>query len=119
MNQPKKPTSKEAVAALALAILALALAVLGVYSPWGALRYPVALKLHGTNAVLAYGGTCVLPILMGLGAAALGGHAYRGIDLSEGKVAGDGQAFFSLMIGLFAVTVGASTTFAALVWPYL
>ncbi|MCE9530481.1 MAG: hypothetical protein K8T89_05030 [Planctomycetes bacterium] len=117
MRLPKRPVSPEAAAALALAIFAVGLAILGVYSPWGALRFPVEMKLHGTNAVLAYGGTCVLPIFLGLGAAGLAGLSYRSMERSQGKLGGEGPAFFSLLTSLFAVVIGACTTFATLIWP--
>jgi hypothetical protein len=49
----------------------------------------------------------------------LGGHSFRSIERSQGQYAGDGPAFFSLMIGLFAMIIGACTTFAALIWPMI
>ena len=119
MAAPKKPVSPEAFVGLLLSLAAVALALFGVFSPWGALRFPLTPKLSGTDAVLAYGATCVLPIPLGLGAGWLGGQAYRRIEISQGAVGGDGLAFFSIMIGLFAVIIGAVTTFAALVWPRL
>jgi len=117
MPYRKLPASREAAAALALAVCALGLAILGVYSPWGTLRFPVAQQLTGLPAALGYGGTCILPIVLGIGAALLGGHSFRTIEQSQGKLGGDGFAFFSLMIGMFAVVMGACSTFAALIWP--
>jgi hypothetical protein len=117
MPHRKLPASREAAAALAIAITALALAVFGVYSPWGALRFPVSQQLSGFAAVVGYGGTCVLPVFLGIGAALLGGHSFRTIERSHGKLGGDGFAFFSLMIGLFAVVIGVCSTFATLIWP--
>lgn len=119
MSTPKKPVSREAAVALALASAALLLATLGVFIPSGGLRYPVTPKLTGTNAVLVYGATFVLPIILGLAGAWLGGRAYRTIERLQGNLGGDGLAFFALMIGFFAAAVGAATTFAALVWPNL
>ena len=119
MPQIKRPISLEAVTALTVSFVAVSLAILGIYSPWGALRFPVSQKLTGYPAIFGYGGTCVLPIVLGLAAALLGGRSYRGIERAQGKIAGDGQAFFSIMIGLFAVIIGACTTFAALIWPSL
>jgi hypothetical protein len=117
MPHPKLPASREAVAALTTAVVALALAMLGVYSPWGALRFPISMKLSGGAALFGYGGTCVLPILLGIGAALLGGRAFRSIERAQGTLGGDGFAFFSLMIGLFSVIMGVCSTFAALIWP--
>jgi hypothetical protein len=117
MPHRKLPASREASAALVIALAALALALLGVYSPWGALRFPVSQQLTGFSAVLGYGGTFVLPIVLGIGAALLGGHSFRTIEQSQGKLGGDGFAFFSLMVGMFAVVIGACSTFAALIWP--
>ena len=119
MPQLKRPISIEAITALTISVAALTLATLGVYSPWGALRFPVSQKLTGFPAILGHGGTCVAPIALGLAAALLGGRSYRGIERAQGKIAGDGQAFFSIMIGLFAVIIGGCTTFAALIWPNL
>jgi hypothetical protein len=61
----------------------------------------------------------VLPIVLGAAAGLLGGHSYKGIEQAQGNIGGDGLAFFALMIGLFAVTIGACTSFATLIWPYL
>lgn len=119
MSAPKKPVSKEAAAALALSAVALLLATLGVFIPRGGLSYPVSLKLTGTGAFLVYGVTFVLPIFLGLGAAVLGGRAYRAIERQQGQLGGDGLAFFGLMIGFFAAAIGATTTFAGLIWPRL
>ena len=115
----RKPICFESVLALALAILALLLAIFGVYSPWGALRFPMAMKLHGLNAVLAYGGTCLFPIVLGMASCLIGARSYGTIDRSQGQLGGEGQAFFSLMTGFFAVIVGFCTTCATLIWPLL
>ncbi len=119
MNAPKKPVSIEAIAALLIALLAVGLGTFGVFNPWGTLSFPMPPKLSGQNALLCYGGTCLLPILLGILAALLGGHAYRKIEHANGAIGGDGQAFFSLMIGLFAVIIGACTSFVTLIWPIL
>lgn len=119
MSTPKKPPSREAAASLILASVALVLATLGVFVPAGGLRYPVVSTPPARGALFAYGATFVLPIILGLGAAVLGGRAYRAIERTGGQLGGDGMAFFGLMIGFFAAAVGATTTFAALVWPNL
>jgi hypothetical protein len=119
MVHRKPPISLQAMAALTIAFFALALALLGVYSPWGALRFPVERKFFGFQAVAAYGGTCVLPIVLGFGAAMLGGRAFKTIERSSGQLVGDGPAFFSLMISLFAAIIGLCTTFVTLIWPSL
>jgi hypothetical protein len=115
----KQPVAIEGVVALVLALLAVGLAILGVYSPWGALRFPVSMKLTGTDAILAYGGTCVLPILLGAAASMLGEYTFRTLEQSPKKRAGAGPAFFALMIGFFAATIGGCTTFATLIWPVI
>ena len=109
----------EAAAALGVSIAAAGLAVLGVFSPWGALRFPVDHERDGFKPVLGYAVTFVLPMILGIAAALLGGHAFRKIERSEIKLSGDGFAFFSIMIGLFATIIGACTTFARLIWPNL
>lgn len=119
MLHRKLPISVQATAALIIAFVALALAILGVYSPWGALRFPVERKFFGFQALVVYGGTCVLPIILGLGAAMLGGRAFKTIERSSGQLVGDGPAFFSLMISLFAAIIGLCTTFVTLIWPSL
>ena len=117
MRPQRIPVSIQAATALGLAVFAVALAIFGMYSPWGALQFPVARKFTGWLAVMAYGGTCVLPIILGGIAMLLGGHSYKSIEQFEGRLGGDGQAFFSLMIGMFAAIIGVCTTFATLVWP--
>jgi len=114
-----QPVSGEAVLGLSLAIVAIGLAILGVYNPWDALRFPTEQKLSGITAILAYGTTCVLPIGLGVAGAGFGGLAFRAIERSKGKLGGDGAAFFSLMVGLFAAVIGSCTTFAAIVWPMM
>jgi len=114
MRRVSKPASVEAVTALGLSILAVALAIIGVYNPWNSLRFPVERGQVGWLAAAAF---CLLPIALGVTAALLGGHSVRSLERSHGKIIGDGPAFFSLMIGLFAVTIGICTTFASIVWP--
>jgi len=116
MRRVKKPVSAEAVTALAIALVAVLLAIVGVYNPWNTLRFPVE---QGNVRWLPAIGFSLLPIALGAFAALLGGHSVRSLDRSHGKVIGDGPAFFSLMIGLFAVTIGACTTFAGLIWPLM
>ena len=60
-----------------------------------------------------------LPIFLGVLAALLGGYAFRKIERSEVNLSGDGFAFFSIMIGMFAALIGICTTFARLIWPIL
>ncbi len=108
-----------AVAGIVFAIIALALAVFGVYSPWGALRFPVEQRLTGAWAVVGYGGTFVLPIFLGLVGAVLGGRSIAVTEQSNGKLHGEGLAVFSIMIGLFATIIGSVCTFAGLIWPHL
>jgi hypothetical protein len=115
----KRPLCIEAAAALVLSIVAVGLAILGVYSPWGALRFPVNHERDGFNPLVGYALTFVLPMVLGVAAALLGGYAFRKIERSEVKLSGDGFAFFSIMIGLFAAVIGACITFARLVWPVL
>jgi hypothetical protein len=113
------PAAPDAATALVIAVASLGLAIFGVYNPWGALDFPLSQRLSGFAAVLGYGGTCILPIVLGTGGALLGGRSFRTIEQSQGKLGGDGFAFFSLMIGLFAAVIGACSTFAALIWPNL
>jgi hypothetical protein len=111
----KRPVCREAAAALVLAIIALGLAILGVYNPTGVLRFPIREPLKGTDAILLYGGTFILPIVLGVIAALLGGHSFQTIESAQVKLSGDGFAFFSMMIGLFAAIIGVCTTFAGLI----
>jgi hypothetical protein len=45
--------------------------------------------------------------------------SFRSIERSQRKYAGYGPAFFSPMIGLFAMIIGACITFAASIWPMI
>src|SRR4051812_16190185 len=112
MRSKRQPVSIIGLTALSIALLAVGLAIFGVYSPWGALRFPVSMKLTGAAAVLAYGGTCILPIVLGAIASMMGEYTFRTIDQSPRRRTGAGPAFFALMIGFFAAIIGACTTFA-------
>jgi hypothetical protein len=116
---PHSQLCPSAVAGIVSAVLALGLAIFGVYSPWGALRFPVEQKLTGGLALLGYGGTFVVPIVLGLLGTLLGSHAVRVTAHSEGKLHGEGLGVFSIMIGVFAAIIGGVCTFAALIWPNL
>jgi hypothetical protein len=115
----RRPVCREATFALTIAVIALGLAMLGVYNPQGTLRFPLKERLKGVEAFLLYGGIFILPIGLGISAGLVGGHSFRTIERSTVKLSGDGFAFFSIMIGLFATIIGVCTTFAGLIWPML
>lgn len=115
----KRPLCAEATAALGLAVAALALSFVGVYNPWGALRFRAETTPPSYRPLLGYVATFMLPMILGVAAALLGGYSFRKIERSVPKPSGDGFAFFSIMIGLFAALVGTCTTFVHFVWPIL
>ena len=118
-RHPEAQVCPTALTALILSVIALTLAVLGGSNSWGGLRFPAEQKLVGIWAVVIYGGTFVLPIILGLGAALLGGHSMLVTEGSNGKLYGEGYAVFSMFFGLFAMIIGAVCTFAALIWPLM
>ena len=75
--------------------------------------------LEGSRATLVYGGTFVLPIALGIGAAMMCGRAVVVTDRSDGRVGGVGPGVFAILIGLFTAVLGAVTTFVALIYPRL
>jgi hypothetical protein len=119
MPTQSKPTSLLAGAALALAAIALALAVVGAFDPWGLLHFQASSVSPHPDAALIGGVFYVAPIVLGVAAALLGGRALKRIEWSQGKIGGDGLAFFAQMSGLFAAVIGACTTFAGMIWPTL
>jgi len=61
----------------------------------------------------------VLPFVLGLVAALVGGSAMTAIERSGGTRAGNFQAVFAIMIGGFAAIIGACMIFSVYVWPHL
>jgi hypothetical protein len=115
-SHTRQPFATSSVMALALALIAVGLAIFGTTPYAGALNFPHR-PLQGTQATLVYGGTFLLPIALGFAAAFF---AYRGLqaaDRSEGRLRGWGLSIFAIFIGLFAVALGAISTFAGLIYP--
>lgn len=117
-DYPRRPLCITAATALSIAVVALSLAILGIYNPWVPLRFPFdPAKAEGSGFVRA---VCfIAPIGLGIVAALVGGYAFRVIERARTPMRGDGFAFFSIMIGLFAAIIGVCTTFVVLVWPVL
>ena len=61
----------------------------------------------------------VLPFLLGLTAAYLGGWAMQAIELSRGARGGNMYAVFSIFIGGLAAVTGGCMIFSVYVWPHL
>jgi hypothetical protein len=114
----RRPPTLFSLAALGLALAAAGLAVLGL-TPWaGAIKFPRP-TLEGSRAALVYGGTFVLPIVLGVVAALMGGRAVLVADRANGRVGGAGPGVFAILIGLGAAVLGGVSTFVALVYPRL
>jgi len=61
----------------------------------------------------------VLPFLLGIGAAFVGGSAMGAIERSAGRTVGNFQAVFSIMIGGFAAAISGSMMLSFYVWRML
>ena len=61
----------------------------------------------------------VLPFLMGIGAALLGGNALTAIERSGGKTVGNFQGVFSIMIGGFAAVISGCMMLSFYIWPMM
>lgn len=59
----------------------------------------------------------VLPFVLGLGAALIGGSAMRAIEQSGGKYAGNALAVFAMLIGSLAAVTAACMMVSLYVWP--
>jgi hypothetical protein len=58
----------------------------------------------------------VLPLLLGVGAALLGGEAMKAIEASNGSRGGNRYAVFAIMIGGLAAVVAGCMCFAVYLW---
>jgi len=61
----------------------------------------------------------VLPFLLGLAAALMGGSAMAAIERSGPAQSGHFQSVFAIMIGGFAAVIAACMVFSVYVWPRL
>ena len=61
----------------------------------------------------------VLPMLLGVGAALLGGEAMKAVEKANGRYTGSLPAVFAIMIGGLAAVVAGCMTFAVYVWPHV
>ena len=60
----------------------------------------------------------VLPFVLGLSAALMGGSALTSIERSSGTRSGNFQAVFAIMIGGFAAVIAGCMIFSVYVWPH-
>jgi hypothetical protein len=61
----------------------------------------------------------VLPLVLGVVAAYLGGWAMTAIEHADGAYLGNFQAVMAIMVGGFAAVVGGVMTVAVFVWPHV
>jgi hypothetical protein len=59
----------------------------------------------------------VLPFLLGLAAAILGGHTMSVIEKSKPRCSGNFQAVFAIMIGGFAAVIAGCMLVSVYLWP--
>ena len=118
MLPTRRPPTLFSLLALGLAIAAAGLGVLGLTPYAGALKFPRS-TLEGPRATLVYGGMFVLPIVLGIVAATMGGRAVVVADRADGRVGGAGPGVFAILIGLFATVLGGLMTFVAMIYPRL
>jgi hypothetical protein len=59
----------------------------------------------------------VLPFLLGIAAALLGGWAITAIERQNGKYGGNMQGVFSILIGMFAAVIAGCMMLSLYVWP--
>jgi hypothetical protein len=114
----RRPPTLFSLGALGLALVAAGLGVLALTPYAGALKFPRP-TLEGSRATLVYGGTFILPIVLGILAALMGGRAVLVADRANGRIGGPGPGVFAILIGLAAAVLGGVTTFVALIYPRL
>ena len=61
----------------------------------------------------------VLPMVLGVGAALLGGEAMKAVEKAGGRYSGSLPAVFAIMIGGLAAVVAGCMTVAVFVWPHV
>ena len=61
----------------------------------------------------------VLPFILGISAAIMGGSALSAIERSRGQTIGNFQGVVSIMIGGFAAAISGSMMMAFYIWPLL
>ncbi|MBA4067532.1 MAG: hypothetical protein C0501_28255 [Isosphaera sp.] len=61
----------------------------------------------------------VLPLVLGVAAAYLGGWAMTAIERAGGRYRGNFPAVLAIMVGGFAAVLGGVMSFAVLVWPQI
>jgi hypothetical protein len=107
-----------AVTGFGISVIAVVLAFVGTFgpAPFGAVRIPVV-QLSGFQAILVYGGTFLLPLLLGVAGAYTGSYAFTTIERSEGRLKGHSGAVFAVLLGLFSVVLAGSATYAVLIAP--
>ena len=107
------PTNVVAAVGLGLAAIAFALAVYGALIAPGHLRASAAPL--SPAVVRAVGFTA--PLALGLVAVVLGLVGLHRIERCGGRLGGDAQGVFAVMIGGLAAVVGGVQVFADAVWP--
>jgi hypothetical protein len=130
------PTKKSArfhrfaVLAFALAIAAAGFALYGSFlselhlpdSPLNRMRRKPGLEAAGAEGssrvwvpVAAY----VVPLVLGLTAALVGGAAMRAIERDKGVTSGNGAAVFAIMIGGLSAVIAGCMIFAVYGWKFV
>ncbi len=61
----------------------------------------------------------VIPFVMGITAALLGGWAMTIVERENGRYSGNFQGVFSILIGMFAAVISGCMMFSLYVWPNL
>lgn len=61
----------------------------------------------------------VLPFVLGLAAALMGGSAMTAVEKSHGKYSGNFQSVFAIMIGGFAAVIAGCMIVSVYLWPHV
>src|SRR5262249_40374284 len=130
VRAPSPPSHPLAIAALLTAVLAGALALYGSFlsqkhlagSPLNVARDDPGLAVTRDSKLARYAlqvVAYVLPFVLGVGAALMGGEAMKAVERSNGAKGGNRHAVFAIMIGGLAAVVAGCMILAVYVWKYL
>lgn len=126
----RAPVHPLAVAAFAVAVVAGVLALYGSFmaekhiagSPLNTARNNPGLEDTRMSKITRYSVEIVafvLPMILGIGAALLGGEAMKAIEKGSGAHTGSLSAVFAILIGGLAAVVAGCMTAAVFIWPYV
>ena len=126
----RAPAHPLSVAALTVGVVASALALYGSFLSEGHLSGSrlnaardgtgiEAIRTSATTRVTLQLAAYVLPFVLGVGAALMGGEAIKAVERRGGEAAGSPHAVFAIMIGGLSAVVSGCMILAVYLWPFV